>query len=171
MKTHKLFLAVILLITTQFISGQQTNNPWEKWNFLIGEWVGEGNGQPGKGDGKFSLLTDLDGKILVRKNKTVFPATDKTPETTHTDLLIVYPGGQDQEAIYFDNEGHTIKYKVSFTDKSIVLTSDIMQNAPRFRLTYSSIDAKTVNISFEMASPQKPEEFKMYLEGKSIKVK
>ena len=107
----------------------------------------------------------------MRKNKTVFPATDKTPETTHTDLLIVYQGEKDQQAIYFDNEGHTIKYKVSFNDKSIVLTGDIMQNAPRFRLSYTTIDAKTVNISFEMASSQKPEEFKMYLEGKSIKVK
>jgi hypothetical protein len=171
MKTQKLFLAFILIISTQFVFGQQTKSPWEKWNFLIGEWVGEGNGQPGKGEGKFSLQTDLDGKILVRKNKTVFPATDKTPETTHTDLLIVYPGEKDQEAIYFDNEGHTIKYKVSFTDKSVVLTSDVVQNAPRFRLNYTAIDAKTINISFEMASPQKPEEFKMYLEGRSIKVK
>jgi hypothetical protein len=33
------------------------------------------------------------------------------------------------------------------------------------------LDASTVNASFEMASPQKPEEFKMYLEGKAHKVK
>jgi hypothetical protein len=169
MKTQKLILTVLLLVSTQFIYSQQTSNPWEKWNFLIGEWVGEGNGQPGKGEGKFSFQTDLDGKILVRKNRTVFPATDKTPETTHTDLLIVYPGEKDQEAIYFDNEGHTIKYSVSFSDKSIVLTTDVSQNVPRFRLTYTTIDSKTVNIAFEMASPQKPEEFKMYLEGKAFK--
>ena len=171
MKALKLILTVILVSSSQLIFGQQTSSPWDKWNYLIGEWVGEGNGQPWKGEGKFSFQTDLDGKILVRKNKTVFPATDKTPETTHTDLLIVYQGEKDQQAIYFDNEGHTIKYKVSFNDKSIVLTGDIMQNAPRFRLSYTTIDAKTVNISFEMASSQKPEEFKMYLEGKSIKVK
>lgn len=169
MKSLKVSFAVVLLVFGQLLYAQQTPGTWEKWNHLIGEWVGEGNGQPGQGEGKFSFQTDLDGKILVRKNRTVFPATDKTPETTHTDLLIVYPGEKDQEAIYFDNEGHTIKYSVSFSDKSIVLTTDVSQNALRFRLTYTTIDSKTVNISFEMASPQKPEEFKMYLEGKAFK--
>jgi len=52
-----------------------------------------------------------------------------------------------------------------------VLTSNIIANAPRFRFTYTAIDGKTVNASFEMASPQAPEEFKMYLEGKAFKVK
>ena len=44
-------------------------------------------------------------------------------------------------------------------------------DAPRFRFTYTEIDAKTVNASFEMASPQAPEVFKMYVEGKAFKVK
>ena len=144
----------------------------ERWNHLIGEWVGEGNGQPGKGEGKFTFHTDLDGKILVRKNHTVFPATTDSPEKVHDDLLIVYPGnGDTQEAIYFDNEGNTIKYIVTFSEKSVVLTSIAAQNTPRFRLSYETIDTKTVNIKFEMASPQKPEEFKIYLEGKALKVK
>ena len=118
-------------------------------------------------------LADLDGKILIRKSQTHFPATSNSAEFTHDDLLIIYPTTSDglQEAIYFDNEGHTIKYKVTFTDKSIVLTSDIDPNATRFRFTYTSIDGVTLNASFEMASPQKPEEFKMYLEGKATKVK
>ena len=123
--------------------------------------------------GKFSFQTDLDGNILVRKSQTIFPATAKSSETNHTDLLIIYPGSEvnAQEAIYFDNEGHTIKYNVSFSEKSIVLTSSVIQNMPRFRFSYSAIDDKTVKMSFEMASPQKPEEFKMYLEGKAGKIK
>jgi hypothetical protein len=173
MKSPKILLFAFLLVSGQLLFGQQTKNPWEKWNYLIGEWVGEHNGQPGAGEGKFSFQTDLDGKILVRKSRTIFPATTSTSEFTHDDLMIIYQGGGDnpQEAIYFDNEGHTIKYKVSFTDKSIILTSDIIANAPRFRYTYTVIDDKTVNGSFEMASPQAPEEFKMYLEGKATKVK
>jgi hypothetical protein len=173
MKSTKLILVVILLVSGQTIFGQQTNKTWEKWNYLIGEWVGEHTGQPGQGDGKFSFQTDLDGKILVRKSQTHFPATSNTAEFTHDDLLIIYPamGEGLQEAIYFDNEGHTIKYKVTFTDKSIVLTSDNSQTATRFRFTYTPLDARTVNASFEMALPQKPEEFKMYLEGKATKVK
>jgi hypothetical protein len=173
MKSSKILLAVILLFSGQLLFGQQSINPWEKWNYLIGEWVGEHNGLPGQGEGKFSFHSDLDGKILVRNSRTVFPATEKSAAFIHDDLLIIYKGAGNgpQEAIYFDNEGHTIKYKVSFTDKSIMLTSDIAANETRFRFTYTAIDAKTVNASFEMASPQAPDDFKMYLSGKATKVK
>jgi hypothetical protein len=173
MKSSKIILTAMLFISGQYLIGQQTNSSWEKWNHLIGEWVGEGSGQPGQNEGKFSFQTDLDGKILVRKNHTVFPETSTTKAMVHDDLLIVYPGapGEPKEAIYFDNEGNTIKYKVSFTDSSVVLTSDPSAKAPRFRLSYLTIDSKTVNITFEMASPQEPEIFKMYLSGKAFKVK
>jgi hypothetical protein len=173
MKLAKILISAILLVTCQLVSGQKTQNPLEKWNYLIGEWAGEHTGKPGQGEGKFSFQTDLSGKILIRKSHTVFPATAKSAEINHDDLMIIYQGSGDnaQEAIYFDNEGHTIKYKVSFTDKSIILTSDIIANETRFRFTYTSIDAKTVNASFEMASPQAPEDFKMYLSGKAFKVK
>jgi hypothetical protein len=173
MKSRKILLFAILLIFSQLLYGQQTKNQWEKWNYLIGEWVGEHNGQSGEGEGRFSFQTDLGGNILVRKSHTVFPATDKSAAIVHDDLLIIYPGSADNdpEAIYFDNEGHTIKYKVSYTDKSIILTSGITPNETRFRFTYAKIEDKSVNASFEMAHPQAPEEFKMYLSGKAFKVK
>jgi hypothetical protein len=173
MKSSKLLLITILLVSVQLLAGQQTRSPWEKWNHLIGEWVGEGGGQPGQNEGTFSFQTDLNGKILVRKNHTVFPATANTPAKVHDDLLIVYPDitGSNQEAIYFDNEGNTIKYKVSFKENAVLMTSDATANVPGFRLSYVTIDSKTVNITFEMATPQAPEEFKMYLSGKAFKVK
>lgn len=173
MKLQRILITIILLATNQILYGQQSVNQWEKWNYLIGEWVGEGNGKPGQGEGKFSFQTDLDGKILVRRNHTVFPETPNSKAAVHDDLLIVYQGatGESQEAIYFDNEGNSIKYKVSFTQNSIILTSDNEKNAPRFRLSYLAIDNKTVTINFEMAAPQTPEEFRMYLSGKAFKVK
>jgi hypothetical protein len=173
MKSLKIITVFLLIAFCQIVSGQKSLNSWEKWNYLIGEWVGEHNGQPGQGEGKFSFQTDLEGNILVRKSHTVFPKTEKSAEIIHDDLLIIYQpaGNGTQEAIYFDNEGHTIKYKVTFTDKTIALTSDIDPNATRFRFTYTEIDTKSVNASFEMASPKSPEEFKMYLSGKAFKVK
>ena len=173
MKSIKIIIAVILLISGQLLFGQETKNSWEKWNYLIGEWIGEGSGQPGQNEGSFSFQTDLDGKILVRKSRTIFPATAGSPLKVHDDIIIVYQvnPGAAQEAIYFDNEGHTIKYKVSFTENSVVLTSNEVANMIRFRFTYITVDNKTVNTTFETASPQSPEEFKMYLSGKAFKIK
>jgi hypothetical protein len=42
---------------------------------------------------------------------------------------------------------------------------------PGFRLTYELLDNETVNIKFAMSSPQKPDEYQTYIEGKSKKVK
>jgi hypothetical protein len=173
MKLPGILFYIILLVSGQLTFGQQSNNPWEKWDYLIGEWVGEGNGQPGQGEGKFSFQTDLDGKILVRKNHTVFPETADSKAKVHDDLMVIYQGtsGAPNEAIYFDNEGNTIKYKVNFTPTSVVLTSDIEKNSPRFRLSYLPVDSKTITVNFEIASPQAPEEFRMYISGKAFKVK
>ena len=44
--------------------GQQSST-WNKWNWLIGDWVGAGSGQPGQGGGTFSFKNDLDQKILI----------------------------------------------------------------------------------------------------------
>jgi hypothetical protein len=173
MKSLKIISLFFLLTICQLVIGQQSITGWEKWKHLIGEWTGEGSGQPGQNQGTFSFQTDLDGKILVRKNHTVFPSTADSPSKVHNDLLIVYrvAQGDPQEAIYFDNEGNTIKYKVSFAENSVVLTSDATPNVPVFRFTYVTIDSKTVNITFEIAPPQNPKEFKMYLSGKAFKVK
>ncbi len=98
MKSGKIILVAVLLVSGQLLFGQQTKNPLEKWNYLIGEWVGDNNGQPGAGEGKFSFQTDLDGKILVRKSSTKYPATTTSPEFTHDDLMIIYPAGGDNPA-------------------------------------------------------------------------
>ena len=145
---------------------------WSKFQHLTGHWVGEGNGQPGQGNGGFSFQADLDGNILVRKSSTRFPATSARPAFTHDDLMVIYPDytGVPSKAIYWDNEKHTIEYAVSFTDKAIVFTSAASPHVPRFRLSYETIDANTINVKFEMAQPGSPEDFKMYLEGKSKKL-
>jgi hypothetical protein len=150
--------------------GQQ-NSKWEKWNWLTGEWKGEGAGKPGQGNGVFSFAPDLNSQVIIRKSHTDFPAMDGKPAFVHEDLLVVYsdPSTKGDEAIYFDNEGHTIRYKISYTVNSIILTSEKVSNTPAFRLSYVQIDNKSVNVRFEMS--QDGETFNKYLEGKSIRIK
>jgi hypothetical protein len=94
---------------------------------------------------------------------------DNKPAIIHDDLMIVYLdiNGSPSKAIYFDNEGHIINYQITYSDKSIVLTSDKILNVPIFRLTYSLLDIDTVNTKFEMS--QDGVRFTTYIEGKSKK--
>ena len=151
-------------------SGQQ-NSKWDKWSWLIGEWQGENSGQPGQGAGTFSFTPDLKNEIIVRKSHTEFPAAENKPAIVHDDLLIVYsdPSTRGDNAIYFDNEGHTIKYSVTYKDRSIILRSDKIPDNPVFRLVYTLLDERTVNTRFEMSGDG--EKFTPYIEGNSRKIK
>jgi len=78
--------------------------------------------------------------------------------------MIVYPDytGNPVKAIFFDNEGHTINYSISYTDKSIALTSKKIPNVPVFRLTYTLLKNEIVNTKIEIS--QDGEKFSTYIE-------
>ena len=108
---------------------------------------------------------------MVRKSHSEYPATDKKPKVIHDDLMVIYLdySGTPSKAIYFDNEGHTINYSISYADKSIVFTSAKITNIPVFRLTYILLDNETIDTKFEMS--QDGIQFMTYIEGKSTRVK
>jgi hypothetical protein len=153
---------------------QAAVNPWEPYKFLIGEWVGEESGKPGGGTGGFTFATDLDGNILVRKAFAHFPATKDRAEFTHNDFMVVYPeSGGRTRAIYWDNEAHVLNYSAKFSANSdtLIFLGDIVPSQPRFRLSYVKVATDTLNVVFEFAPPGQPNEFKVYLAGKSVKKK
>jgi len=169
-----LIVPVILLFAMiQPLLAQDAGTGWEKWQYLLGEWKGEGSGQPGTGSGSYTLKPKLGGCILERKGVTDIPATNGRPAVHHEDVMIIYKNmeGNPVRSIYFDNENHVINYDISYAENKIILVSEVNPATPRFRLTYEKLEDKLMNIRFEMAMPNAPEEFKMYLEGKNIKTK
>ena len=164
---------ILSLLLTNALLAQSPEKGWEKWQYLIGEWKGEGSGQPGSGAGMFTLKPKLGGSILERKGKTEIGATATQPATIHEDVMIIYKNreGNPVRSIYFDNENHVINYDISYSDNKIILTSEPNPAAPRFRLIYEMLENKLMNTRFEMAMPNAPEVFKTYIEGKSVKVK
>lgn len=160
-------IGFLLAITTGFAQSSK----WEKCSWLVGQWKGVGDGQPGKGEGVFSFKEDLDQKVLVRKSHSEYPGQKGKPSVIHDDLMIVYldDAGNPGKAIYFDNEGHTIHYSVSYMGKEVVFLSDRISNTPVFRLTYTEIDDQTVNTRFEIS--RDGEHFMTYIEGRSVRVK
>jgi hypothetical protein len=147
---------------------------WKAWEYLLGEWEGGHEGDPGQGYGIFSFSFDLDQNILVRKNRTIFPTTPEREGYTHDDLLIIYTEFTGQKrGIYFDNEQHVIHYevKVSPDQQNIILESDPIPSVPQFRFTYTKTGKNSLEARFEMAPPGKQGEFFTYLEGSARRIK
>jgi hypothetical protein len=149
----------------------QTSAPdWSRWSFLLGEWVGEGAGQPGQGEGAFSFSLELQGRVIVRRSRTYFPAAEGRPAFAHDDLMIISKQpGLPEKAIYFDNEGHVIEYVASLAEdgNSVKFVSSWNFSAPIFRLTYAKAGPDGLAIKFEMAAADNPSQFKTYLEGRA----
>lgn len=174
MKKKTLF--ILAIIALQFFNinhtfAQQQPVSGKEWNFVLGDWLGEGSGKPGEGEGWFTFKKDLDGNVLIRKGETIFPATNGKPASTHSDLMVIYldNAGALTKAIYFDNEKHVINYAVSFNqaNNTLVFTSEPQPTSPRFRLTYKAIDDASLSIDFEIAMPNQPDTFKKYISGKA----
>lgn len=165
---HKAVRSVAaMLFVLSFGSAQAADDPWADFRFLIGEWVAEG--KPEQGSGAFSLMPDLQGKILVRRNWAKLPAARGRAAAKHEDLMVIYREADSKQARadYYDSEGHVIRYAVAVSadKKELVFLSEAQPSAPRFRLTYTKGKEDTVAIKFEIAPPGKAEEFKLYLNG------
>ena len=156
---------LLVLLTTSLLAAQSSN--WPALEFLMGDWTGTGSGSPGQGSGSFSFKEDLQGKVVVRKNRAEYPATKDRPAYAHDDLMIVYRETPQapEHAIYFDNEGHVIRYDfhASKDGRQIVFESTAEPEAPRYRLTYTRVDQAQLGIKFEVAAPGGA--FKTYIEA------
>jgi hypothetical protein len=142
--------------------------------FLVGKWSGEGSGDAGQGSGYFTFEEGLQGKVLVRKNHAEYPATKDRPAFTHEDLMVVYADPQTgrARAFYTDSEGHVINYDVSASGdgRSVIFLSDPRDAGPRYRLTYTLTQPDRITLTFEMATPERPDQFRKIIEGKMRKV-
>ena len=111
--------------------------------------------------------------MILRKSHTDYPAAEGRPAFAHDDLLIIYADESSRRfrGDYFDNEGHVIRYTAEFSPdgKTLTLVSDPAPSQPAFRLIYTMPDATALHIKFEIAPPNAPENFKVYVEGSARK--
>ena len=169
-KVLTLLLASLLLPSSLPAQQAKSVDDWGPWVFLMGQWVGEGGGQPGEGVGEFAFYFDLDGKVMVRKNRADYPASKECPAFSHEDLMVIYSepnGAGTRRAIYFDNEGHVIEYAVEFSAErgTFTFVSEAVASAPRYRLTYTKGETDQVSVKFEVAPPGKPDAFSTHVQA------
>ncbi len=165
MLTRTLYLLIALCYFTAYA---QKPDHWSKYSWLTGTW--ENADRNDSTNGVFSLLPELEGKVLVRHNHSELHGKQNAVPQIHDDLLVVYPGenSSDDKSIYFDNEGHVINYTVSTSDSAIVFLSDQNAHGMTFRLSYIRLQKDLINIRFEIS--REPGKFFTYLESKCARL-
>ena len=147
----------------------------DQLKFLIGNWIGEGSADTGQaGSGSCSFELKLQDHAIVRNNHSEYPATKDHAAITHDDLMIIYPDRalHALRAFYTDNEGHVINYTVipGSNLTSAVFLGDPVDGQPRYRLSYATTDPSHMTITFEMARPDRPDQFEKFIAGKLKKL-
>ena len=123
--------------------------------FLEGSWSAHGTGQGAAADGTYTFRRELGGHVLARHAAVAGCKGPAQFDCEHGDLLYIYTDapGQPLKAIYFDNEGHVIHYRVSTPDSgTVVFLSESAGGGPQFRLMYT-LKGGVMAGSFAMQMP------------------
>jgi hypothetical protein len=164
-------LSVVLLSVLPMRAQEAPNNTGDstlkRLEFVLGKWTGSAGEKDtplGAGQGSFSFDLELNQKIIVRRNHAAY-----TSGVQHEDLMVIYLDAANDapRAIYFDTEGHVIRYSLTFpTANRVIFESDGTQPGPRYRLSYW-LNGRALDGKFEVAPPGA--EYKTYMSWTSKK--
>lgn len=165
-------IAALALLSSAGISAQDARapspaDPWQPLRFLIGTWEAktEGGSAGAAGSGTYTFQLELRDHVLVRHSSAAGCKGPADFDCEHGDILYVYREGPGQpyRAIYFDNEGHVIRYLVTTpAPGTAIFLSDPSQPGPGYRLTYE-IRQSAMHGKFQLRMPGQTE-FRSYLE-------
>lgn len=155
MRTNLILTVVlsVLPLQGQDVSDKSGDPTWKKLEFLLGSWTGtagEKDTPLGAGQGGFSYRLELNKKIIVRHNQAAY-----TSGAQHDDLMVIYLDAPNDtpRAIYFDTEGHVIRYHLTFPGPNrVIFESDGTQPGPRYRLSHW-LNGRALDGRFEVAPP------------------
>ncbi len=149
------FLMILAVLGCGISIARAADDVWTPVGFLVGNWKGGGNaeGQPGAGTTKFAF--DLGHQVLVRRDRSDYPATPGHPAQTYEAMMVIYPDAMTKHlrADYFDDGGHVIHYTLATPGKAN--EAQFLSDAgpgPAFRLTYD-LQKESLAIKFEMQPP------------------
>ena len=151
---------------------------WLTLKPFVGEWKGEGGGQPGKGKYERSYQFILNKRFIEIKNKSTYEPTTQHPSgEVHEDIgYFSYDNVRKTLMLrQFHVESFVIQYRVdsiSSDKKTIVFISESIENIPsgyRAKETYRLVGDNEIEDTFEIAEPNK--DFAVYSKVKLVRQK
>lgn len=159
----KTLLIVGLFFTVGLLLGQP--NPYDRLNFLMGEWIGTGSGfgnEKSNIESSFQLI--MDGKYIEVKNESRFEATDKKLQGEyHIDKGFISFDKIRKSIIFrqFNNEGYVNQYILNDSlsnDSLLVFDTEIIENfvhGGKARWTIKKITENNIETTFNVSFPNK----------------
>ena len=160
-------LIIAIFYCAAWVAAQTPTTQWKPLEFLLGTWEAktQGGSAGAASSGDYTFQLELRGHVLARHSSTAACKGPTDFNCEHGDLLYVYSesAGKSFNAIYFDNEGHTIHYDVSTpAAATAIFLSSASQPGPQFRLVYE-LKGLVMSGKFQMRMSGQTE-FKSYLE-------
>ena len=175
----KLMVSILIFIPS-VLDAQLTKRDslWLTLKPFVGEWKGEGGGQPGKGKYERSYQFILNKRFIEIKNKSTYEPTTQHPNgEVHEDIgYFSYDNSRKTFMLrQFHVESFVIQYRIdsiSPDKKTIVFISESIENIPsgyRAKETYRLISDDEIEETFEIAEPNK--DFAVYSKVKLVRQK
>jgi len=154
------FLGLLFLLGVPDAQAQAPPSPWSAIQFLVGQWEGESEGQPGKGTVKRSYDFVLGDKFLHERNVSSYPAQPKNEkgEIHHHWSFFSYDKARRSLVLrQFHQEGFVNQYVMAPAGAAgtVVFESEALENVPagwKARETYQVVSGDEFLETFELAS-------------------
>jgi hypothetical protein len=170
-------LFILILLTFLPVIGF-SQNKFDNFDFLIGNWQGVETGVSGDGIGYRTYSYELGKNYIMEKNQSTFPKSDKKPKgEVHKDIGIISYNSNKKEIIYrsFNIENFTnifvLNDSLSTETKFVFITREIENNPGiwKARVVIEKISDSEFNELFDIAMDG--ENFNPFLQNHWYKVK
>lgn len=161
---RNLFVALLMISTPLFGQPAKKDSIWLPLKPFIGEWAGEGGGEPGKGKYERSYRFVLNGNFIEVKNKSTYEPTGQHPKgEVHEDIgYFSYDNSLRKFRLrQFHIEGFVNEFtldSISPDRKLMVFVTNSIENIPKgwmARETYRFVSENEIEETFELAEPGK----------------
>jgi len=144
-----------------FAQAPAPEDPWRPVRSLVGNWVGEAEGEPGKGSVQRSYRFVLGGKFLHEQNVSTYPSQPKNPKGEvheHWSLLSYDRARKTIVFRQFHQEGFVNQYRMlsGAQPHVVVFETEALENLPsgwKARETYDFVSPDDFVETFELAAP------------------
>ena len=164
---------LILLVFTLAWPGQPTpqtaDDPWKPLRFLVGEWRGSSEGEPGKGTVRRTYTFVMNGRYLHERNISTYPRQERNPKGERHEHWTMFSYDRARKMIVmrqFHGEGFVNQYAMPAAGDNasgFVFESEGFENLPagwRARERYEVLSKDGFIETFELAAPGK--DFQVY---------